>query len=192
MDGACVRSGIGRSRVRLLLATSSVAALLIGAGAPPAYAACNTSYTNQTTTGCTNSGSISGIAINHSTITSAITNTGTISANGIVLSNGSTITGGILDANAIGGSATILGGITLTDSYSEITSGGHGIQIGGQPGSRGQVIITTFGGGISNAGTISAGGNGVFVGGKATQFAAIGVLAIHGRYQQQRADFGGW
>ncbi len=160
MDGACVGSGIGRSRVRLLLASSSVVALL-GGGAPSAFAACNPSYSNQTTTGCTNSGSISGIAINNSTLTSAITNTGTISANGIVLSGGSTITGGIIDTGKL------FGGITVADGVSKITSPGPGILAGYNVGSFSSVTVATFGGGISNAGTITASGHGIQVGGTA-------------------------
>ena len=84
--------GIGRGRFRALLASSSVAALLIGGGAPVAFAACNTSYTNTTAAGCSNTGTITGIAINNSTITGTIANSGTISPNGIALTNGSTIT----------------------------------------------------------------------------------------------------
>ena len=112
---------MGRGRLSALLASSSVAALLVGGGAPAAYAACNTSYSNETTTGCTNSAAITGIAINNSTITSTIFNTGTISPNGIGLTNGSTISGGIADTTG-----TINGGISL-DRTSKISATSNAI-----------------------------------------------------------------
>ena len=114
-----------------------MAALLVGGGAPAAYAACNTSYSNETTTGCTNSAAITGIAINNSTLTSTIFNTGTISPNGIVLTNASTISGGIADTG------TINGGISV-DRTSKISASSQAIEIFGP----------TFTGGISNSGTI--------------------------------------
>ncbi|MFZ1924106.1 MAG: autotransporter domain-containing protein [Xanthobacteraceae bacterium] len=140
---------IGRGRLSALLASSSVAALLVGGGAPAAYAACNTSYNNETTTGCTNSGAITGIAINNSTITSTITNSGTISPNGIVLTNGSTITGfsGIIDTG------TINGGISV-DGTSKISATSDAIGIFGP----------TFTGGITNSGTLHSDVIGISIG----------------------------
>ncbi len=95
--------GAGRTLLRSLLASSSVVALLIGGGTPPAYAACSTSITG-TTAGCTNTGSLSGITINNATVTSGIYNTaaGTISPNGIIVTN-STINGSIVDSGTLAG-----------------------------------------------------------------------------------------
>ena len=125
----------GRCGRGLLLATSSVAALLIGGGMPRAYAQC-ANYTNTTAPGCTNSSNITGIAINNSTVTSTIENTGTISPNGVVLSNASTITGTIYND-----SGTLAGGITLSDSASKIVGGSHNAIIS----------FAVLSGGISNA-----------------------------------------
>src|SRR5215467_14647814 len=93
----------GRGRVGLLL-SSSVAALLIGGGAPAAFAACanniNAAFDNPAaqTTPC--------VAVTNTSFTGNITNEGTISPGGIIFSNG-TITG------FIGSSGTITGGIAL-------------------------------------------------------------------------------
>jgi hypothetical protein len=136
-----VRVATRSSRIGLwgLLASSSITALLVGGGAPAAFAACNTSYTNTTQPGCTNAAVITGIAINNSTLTSGITNSGTISPNGIVLSNASTINGAIVDTG------TLAGGISL-DHTSRIAAGGTtAINVTGP----------TFTGGISNAGTVT-------------------------------------
>src|ERR1051326_2516558 len=90
----------GRGRVGLLLSTS-VAALLIGGGAPAAFAPCSTRYTHTTAPGCTNATTITGIAVNNSTITGNVNNVGTISPNGIFVSNSSLITGQIFNAGTI-------------------------------------------------------------------------------------------
>ena len=57
-----------RGTLRLLLGSSSVAALLIGGGAPAAFAQCATSITG-TQPGCTNSATITGINIHSATVT---------------------------------------------------------------------------------------------------------------------------
>ena len=146
-----MQARVSRRRVGLLLASSSVTALLVGGGAPPARAACSTSFTNTTSPGCTNAATITGITINNSTITSTITNSGTISPNGIVLTNASTVVGGIVDK---ADTSTINGGISI-DSQSKITNAGTGIAI-----NRGN-----FAGGITNSGTIAPGGQvGILIG----------------------------
>ena len=111
-----------RARLAPWLLSSPVVALLIGGGAPPALAACS-NYTNTTAPGYANSAVITGITINNSTVTSGITNSGTISSNGILLENASTITGSIVDTG------TLAGGINIQDSASKILGGVDGILI---------------------------------------------------------------
>jgi outer membrane autotransporter protein len=134
-----------RRSVGLLLATSSVAALMAGTAPRPAAAACPTNITGAVA-GCTNTGIITGININAANVTGNISNTGTISPNGINLTN-STITGGILD------SGNLAGGIHITDSASQINATAVGISITGP----------VFSGGITNAGAIAATGTGIAV-----------------------------
>jgi len=157
----------GRGRVGLLL-SSSVAALLIGGGAPAAFAACanniNAAFDNPSgnTTAC--------VAVTNTSFTGDITNEGTITPGGITFNNG-TITG------SIASSGIISGGISL-DSASAITSAGTAILITGPTfsggisnagtisGATGGIIVsgvTTFSGGISNSGTITAGFTGIAV-----------------------------
>jgi uncharacterized protein with beta-barrel porin domain len=146
------KTGASYGRLGSLFASTSLTAIIIAGGVPSAYAACNTSYINTTSPGCTNPTAITGIAINNSTITSGITNFGTISPNGIVLTNGSTVAGEIYD------SGTINGGLSL-DGTSKISSTGNAVSITG----------ATFTGGITNGGTISgAGGSGVLIAGFST------------------------
>ena len=141
--------------------------------------------------GCSNTGTITGIAINNSTITGTIANSGTISPNGIALTNGSTITAtvdGIADSGTIGGGISIdrtsavasysRTAISISDS---VFSGGIG-NAGTIMSTFGNAIVVdntaTFEGGISNSGTISAApvlgfgnsaGNGIWVGGSASR-----------------------
>ena len=137
--GVRVATRSGRIGLWGLLASSSITALLVGGGAPAAFAACNTSYANTTAPGCTNASAITGIAINNSTLTSSITNAGTISPNGIVLSNGSTVNGAIVDTGSLAG------GISLD----------HTSRIAGGATSAISIFGPTFTGGISNAGTVT-------------------------------------
>ncbi len=136
------KSRIGRARFTLL-ASSSAIALLIGGGAPAAFAQCSTSITGSVP-GCTNSTTITGINIHSATVSGVINNVGVISPNGISLNTNSTINGEI----ASGG--TIVGGISI-DPTSTI-AGGLAILITG-----------TLSGGISNAGTISTTSRGILV-----------------------------
>jgi uncharacterized protein YhjY with autotransporter beta-barrel domain len=143
---------------------------MIGGGAPPALAACNTSYSNTTAIGCTNSTVITGIAINNSTITTSITNTGTISPNGVILTNDSTINGGIVD------SGKLVGGVSI-DSTSDVLGGTYGVLVGriiaGAP-----LTISTFGGGITNSGTVSADIGGIGVGNTVDEVTAHASAAL--------------
>ncbi len=163
-------------RLRLLLASSSVSALLIGGGSPAALAACNTSYINTTSAGCSNTGSITGIAINNSTITSDINNTGTISPNGVSLTNSSTIAGMLNSTGTIGGGISIDASSVITSSGTAAILIGGGTLQGGIKNA-GTIAATAssstavsladvqlFTGGITNSGTITSGGNGIGVG----------------------------
>jgi hypothetical protein len=132
-----------------LLATSSVTALLV-AGCAPAWAAC----TAVPSGGYTGPYPVSGLCVTGNIGTGNITvgATGTITTSGIAFTNG-TMAGRIADFGAI------TGGISL-DGTSKITSATSGIVVSGGSGSN-------FAGGISNAGTIFAGG-----------FAAVGVQFV--------------
>ncbi len=127
---------------RALLTTTSIVSIaggaLIGVAPSPALAACATNITGNVA-GCTNSTTITGINIHSANVSSSINNTGAISPNGISVNTNSTISGSILD------SGTLAGGITI-DNTSTISAGSNGIYISGP----------TLGGGIKNAGQISA------------------------------------
>jgi hypothetical protein len=182
-----------RGRLRLLLASSSVAALLIGAGTPAvALAPCISPIGPGPEPGCVNAGTIPGIivtgatvsgnifntntglitatgisVINHSTINGAILSSGTIEAGGISVDRSSTITGGAYpNYSAINVSGpTFLGGITNAGTLSGTLNG----VLVGALSSASSVTVTTFGGGITNSGliTVASGGNGIVVGGAA-------------------------
>jgi uncharacterized protein with beta-barrel porin domain len=128
-----------------LLASCSLAALLSGGGMPAAWAA---SCTNTITAAFDNpSGhTVANICVQNTSFTGSITNEGTISPSGITFKNG-TING------QISSSGIIAGGISLDSASKIISTTGTAIKITGP----------TFSGGISNAGTISAGVNGIFV-----------------------------
>jgi outer membrane autotransporter protein len=158
------------ARVALLLATSSVAALVVG-GSAPARAACGNvisgssgPYTNPTGTtipcvtfsnatvtgnvsnaGTITPGSPTGILMSNSTVNGAVTNSGSIvvDGDGILVSNGAQVSGGISNSGTISANAVF----------------GDGISING---------VSIFSGGISNSGTISANvlfGDGISVNG---------------------------
>jgi uncharacterized protein with beta-barrel porin domain len=125
-----------------LLATSSLAALLIGSGTPHALAC-----TLVPTGGVDNTGTVSGYCVDNERVVGKIQNSGAIIASGISFTNG-TLSGQIINTG------TLIGGITL-DQTSQISFGRTtGIRISGP----------TFTGGIANAGTIMGGGNGIVVG----------------------------
>src|ERR1700678_4663675 len=98
-------------RRRSLLASSSLAALLIGFGMPSASAACiqiNATTENPAAT------TVAGFCVTNTSFSGSITNEGTISPSGITFSHG-TITGGITN------NGTIAGGISL-DRTSQIAA----------------------------------------------------------------------
>ena len=141
------------------MASSSVAAILIGGGVP-AWAAC----TQVGAGGYNNPGAttVAGLCVSNTSFSGSITNEGTISPSGIKFSNG-TMTGQILS------SGTINGGISL-DSASKISGTNTDIS----------VIGPTFTGGISNAAALSSAFYGIFVGGNAAIDALVngGVVSI--------------
>jgi hypothetical protein len=142
-----------RPNLRRLLATSSVAALLIGGGAPHAYAVqCQVggiAIVGASQGGVNNAAPISCIFISNSTISGSVTNSshgaittthGPPSGTGITISN-STITGTVSNAGSISATSD---GILITNN-------------------------ATIDGGIANSGTItSASRSGIVVGGKIT------------------------
>ena len=133
---------VGGATLRLLLASTSVVALLIGGGVPHAYA-CSISENGATVASVSNGGNIDCISIVNTTVSGNVTNSvgGTITgpSNGIFISGGS-----------IGGAITNAGHITGSSS---------GIKVSGS---------ATISGGISNSGTISGSfGNGIEISGSA-------------------------
>ncbi len=145
-----------RANFRSLLASSSIAALLIGGGTPVAYASCPTSITADRA-GCANSSTIVGITISNATISGDIVNTptGVISATGISLTN-STVTGSIDDEGAFTGNIVIGAGSAITGTTSQFTGPLHaGILV--------DATGKTFSGFISNAGSVSGNSGGIGV-----------------------------
>ena len=94
------------------------------------------------------SGNTAAMVVSHTAFSGGVTNAGTIGAGGISVSSSTFLSGGIVDTGFISGGIRI-------DSHSKVlASGGTGIALEN---------TVTFGGGISNAGTISAGSHGVFI-----------------------------
>ena len=170
--------------MRRLLGSSSVAALLIGGGAPVAFAQCAVSPgTNQSSV--SNSAAINCININGITVTGNVTNTGSgiITATGFtaptrtgITINDASVGGAVINAGSITASAsgngifvtnnaTVSGGISNSGTISVANGSGAGILVGGRTPSGARVLIGTFAGGISNSGTISVIGAGISVGG---------------------------
>jgi uncharacterized protein with beta-barrel porin domain len=135
----------------LLLASCSTAALLIGGGAPAAFAACangagsGTGFDNPAahTTPC--------VAVTNTSFAGNITNEGTIAPGGVTFTNG-TMSG------FLSSSGNILGGISL-DKTSTISNA---------VGTTVAITSTTFLGGISSAGVIAADGRAIVVSGSTT------------------------
>jgi hypothetical protein len=106
------------------------------------------------------SGATSQIRVSHTTFSGGVSNTGTIGAGGIVLISGAFISGG-----GIFDSGIVSGGIKVDSSSKIVASGGATLTV---------ITIAntnTFGGGISNAGTMSAAQSGIQVLGTVTNFA---------------------
>jgi uncharacterized protein with beta-barrel porin domain len=177
VKGLGLRRGEAGRRFSGLLASSSVAALLIGAGAPAAWAAqCAISPgTNQSSV--SNSAAINCININGITVTGSVTNTGsgTLTPTG---SNRPTRTGITVVNNAsVGGAIVNAGHITTSPSGTGIflknnPSVSGGITNSGTMSVGNGIVMTTVaqfgtasaGGGIVNSGTIIAASAGIAIG----------------------------
>ena len=158
-----------------LLASSSLAALLIGGWAPAAFAApapvgtCSINDVGVSVGAVSNSAAIDCINILNSTVTGDVTNAGagiitttnttTPSRTGILIDN-STINGAIVNNGTIHASSSGGAGI-LVDNNAFVTGGIS--NSGTISGSVGIIQVSSFSGGISNSGTISvAHGSAVF------------------------------
>ena len=190
-----VAERLGRGRLCGLLASSSVAALLIGGGAPAAFASCqNTPGSSQASV--SNSGAINCIRIDGIAVTGNVTNTdtGTLTAtgpslqsNGIVILNAS-VGGAIVNAGQITAAgygngifvtnhATVSGGISNSGTIR--ATFGNGVLIGST--STISVTISSFGGGITNSGTITAStGTGIVVGDRSASNVTITISTFAG------------
>jgi uncharacterized protein with beta-barrel porin domain len=184
-ESAGGRAVISSGKFRLLLASTSVAALLIGGGTPSAVA--GPCYTGPFP--FTNPGALICIDATGQAFTGNITNaTGaSITAAGAaaptrtgITVNNSTVTGAIFNAGHITASPASGNGIFVTNNAT-VTSGisnsgtitapsADGIFVGGNATAvNATVTIATFGGGITNSGKISAAVDGIAVGGSATK-----------------------
>jgi outer membrane autotransporter protein len=177
-----------RGRLRLLLASSSVAAMLVGGGAPAAFAACVTPVGNQASV--TNSSPITCLDISGITVTGAVTNTsgGVITPSGtsvptrtgITINNASVggvvSNAGTISASGSGNAISVTNNTTLESGIIDsgtILSSNHGIFIGGgstvtKGGTAIRITGHTFTGGISNAGTVTGGNFGIVLSGVTT------------------------
>jgi uncharacterized protein with beta-barrel porin domain len=137
----------GWPHARALLASTSVAALLVGIGTPPAVAVpCPPTITG-TTAGCTIATTATRITVTAATVSGSIVNTSTVSPNGITIDNLSVITGSIVDNGLINGGISNVGTISGQGS-------GSGINVS---------TLSTFAGAIINNGTITVPGVGIWV-----------------------------
>ena len=191
-----VAKRIGCGRLGGLLASTSVAALLIGGGAPPAFANCQLGPPgNQASV--SNSGTINCINIEGITVTGDVTNTGTgiinatgpfnLSRNGIIIQyasvGGAVVNAGQITASGYGNGifvtnqATVSGGINNSGTITAAL--GNGILIGST--STLSVTISSFGGGITNSGTITAStGTGIVVGDRSANNVTITISTFAG------------
>jgi uncharacterized protein with beta-barrel porin domain len=150
----------GRGRAGLLL-SSSVAALLIGAGAPAAFAACTVDQTGGTVASVSNASPAANcINVLNATVTGNVVNTsaGVLTANG---GSPPSNTGITINNSSVGGAVSNAGTINANNI---------GILVGGAmfaPNFFSPTVIlaspATVSGGITNTGTIAAGSAGIWV-----------------------------
>jgi outer membrane autotransporter protein len=157
-----------RTRIGLLLATTSVAALISGAAPQSARAACAIAVTGASGP-VTNPGAVDCISITNANVAGDVTNIGSVNPGGITVTNSNII-------GAINDSGFIAGGVSV-DLTSQISGGAAAINITG-PTFLGGIAnagflsgtfagiavsgVTTFAGGISNSGTIEVTATGPF------------------------------
>jgi autotransporter-associated beta strand protein len=160
----------------LLLASTSLAALMVGGGAPPAWAACKVTQNGGTAATVSNSAATGNCILieNGASVSGNVTNTSTgiLTAHGILSSrtgitiNNSTVGGTVNNSGTInaiasgirvenGGAVTegVTNSGTITMANSSVFSSSAGILIGAD---RPTYNITVFTGSISNSGTITA------------------------------------
>src|SRR5215831_1858807 len=151
--------GRGRARLRPLLASTSLAALLIGAATPAAFAVDCSAPVTGNVPDVTNTMPNPSCSITSATVTNNVTNTSTISPGPVGLTiNTSSIGGAVVNAGQISGiraidliSATVSGGLTNSGTITSTGSNQNGINV------QDSVL-----GGISNSGTITVfGGNAI-------------------------------
>jgi autotransporter-associated beta strand protein len=173
----------GRVRLTGLLASTSVAALLIG-GAPAAWAGCAVIQNGGSASSVSNSSPAGDCIVveGSASVSGNVTNTtsGILTAHGgsapsrtgVTITN-STVGGDVLNAGRISasssgvvvGQATVSGGISNSGT---ISAGATGVRIGAKLVTNAAPFTqSSFGGGISNSGSLTAGGNGIWVGGVA-------------------------
>jgi uncharacterized protein with beta-barrel porin domain len=190
-----VAKRVGRGRLYGLLASTSVAALLIGGGAPAAFAACQIAPGSDQAL-VSNSGAINCIRIDGIAVTGNVTNTNTgtltatnpsLQSNGIIILNasvgGAVVNAGQITAAGYGNGifvtnqATVSGGISNSGTITVTL--GNGILIGST--STISVTISSFGGGITNSGTITAStGTGIVVGDRSASNVTIKISSFAG------------
>ncbi|HEX4409313.1 MAG TPA: autotransporter domain-containing protein [Xanthobacteraceae bacterium] len=198
----------GHRRLGALLASSSLAALLVGTGAPGAFAQCAVSPgTNQPSV--SNSAAINCININGINVTGNVTNTstGTITATGFsqpsrtgITINNASVGGAIVNAGhitAASGTGITGNGIFVTNNASVsggisnsgtiVAPSGNGIVVGGTSFNTGPNTISTFAGGISNSGMIATedingfiSSSGIVVGGTARSAGSVTISTFAG------------
>ena len=165
-------NGTLRSRLPLLLVSSSVAALLIGGGVPPAVAApCNNVQSLPFDNG--GGSTITNVCVHNGNFSGNLTNEGTISPNGVAIQN-ATITGSIQSTGSIGGGIAIDNLSSFSNASSTVQSAGN---FSGGITNAGTLTVSafnaagisiqggsTFSGGITNTGNISGGQEGIRVG----------------------------
>jgi hypothetical protein len=94
-------------------------------------------------------GSTNQILVSNTSLSGGVTNKGTVGAGGIVVVKSTLTSGGVVNEGVVAGGINV-------DSQSKISATGSAIAV---------LNTTTFGGGITNAGALSAGGIGIRVGG---------------------------
>jgi uncharacterized protein with beta-barrel porin domain len=159
------------SRLHLWLTSTSLAALMIGGGAPAALAApCINTITGNFDNAAAHT--VANVCVRNTSFTGNITNEGTISPSGIAFVNG-TITGFIRSNGVINGGISLDATSKISGTATDIQIHGPGTFAGGLTNA-GSIISTArsgiaitgvpnFAGGVTNIGTINAHQTGLFI-----------------------------